>query len=70
MCTYRFGKWTSWDGDEYYNIEKKTLFGWNEVKYWTISRAHGLIKVKDDSEAKQEMMEAVDRLVKAGHTVI
>lgn len=70
MSTYRTGKWETWDGVEYYNIEKKTFFGWREEKYWVISRMHGLIKVQEDSVTKSQMMESVDRLVKAGHTVI
>lgn len=70
MSTYRFGKWTSWDGVEFYNLEKKTLFGWKEMNYWVISKLNGMVKIQNDTVAKQQMMEAVDRLVKAGHTVI
>jgi hypothetical protein len=70
MSTYRFGKWTSWDGVEFYSIEKKVLFGWKEMNYWVISKINGLIKIQPDEDAKKQMMDAVDRLVKAGHTVI
>ena len=70
MSTYRTGKWETLDGTEYYNIEKKTLFGWKEMNYWVVSRMFGAIQIQDDSEAKSKMMESVDRLVKAGHTVI
>jgi hypothetical protein len=70
MSTYRTGKFETWDGVQYYNIEKKTLFGWKEMNYWVIYRKYGSIKVQEDSEAKLLMMESVDRLVKAGHTVI
>ena len=70
MSTYRFGKYKTWDGTSYYNIEKKTFFGWSEEKCWITSHVEGLIIVKEDSVAKSEMMESVDRLVKAGHTVL
>lgn len=70
MATFRFGKHTTEDGVTYYNIEKKTLFGWNEMNYWIVSKFNGLIVIENDSVAKQQMMDAVDRLIKAGHTVI
>ena len=69
MSKYRFGKWETWDGIGYYNIEKKTIFGWREEKCWIIYRYFGLEEY-DKEEAKKAMMESVDRLVKAGHTVI
>ena len=40
------------------------------MNYWVVSRMFGAIQIQDDSEAKSKMMESVDRLVKAGHTVI
>jgi hypothetical protein len=70
MSTYRFGRWETWNGTRYYNIEKKTLFGWIEEKYWVIYRHYGLESIRTDEEAKEEMMGTVDRLVKAGHTVL
>jgi hypothetical protein len=70
MATYRSGKWTSWDGVTFYNIEKKTIFGWKEMNYWVVSKIHGLINIQSDEAARKQMMDAVDRLVKAGHTVI
>jgi hypothetical protein len=73
MSTYRTGRWTSWDGVIYYAIEKKNWLGeWIEENYWVVSRRIGLgiEEVRTDEEAKAEMMTAVDRLVRAGHTVI
>lgn len=70
MATYRFGKHNTVDGVEYYSIEKETVFGWKEMNCWIVSRLNGLIRIEIDSVAKQQMIDAVDRLVKAGHTVI
>lgn len=70
MSTYRTGRYEDTYGTLFYCIERKTLFGWVEMNYWVISRFSGLIKIQTDSEAKQKMDEAIDRLVKAGHTVI
>lgn len=41
MSTYRFGIYKTLDGVEFCSIEKKTLFGWSEQKYWTISKLNG-----------------------------
>lgn len=69
MSTYRTGRWVFWDGTVYYAIEKKNWLGkWIEENYWVVSRPGE--KVRTDAVAKAEMMAAVDRLVKAGHTVI
>ena len=70
MSTYRYDKWINNHGLEYYNIEKKTLFGWKEEKYWVVSRWYGSDIVRTDEEAKKEVMETIDRLIKAGHTVL
>lgn len=70
MSKYRFGRWESFDGTLFYNIERKTLFGWEEEKYWVVSKYFGLRVIREDGDAKREMMECVDRLVKAGHTVL
>jgi hypothetical protein len=70
MATYKTGRYEDWQGVKYYAIHKKTLlWGWEEVNYWVISRYFGYEPVRSDSEAKKEMMDAVDRLVRAGHTV-
>lgn len=34
MATYKFGKYTDWEGYEYFAISKKTFFGWKEEKIW------------------------------------
>lgn len=70
MSTYRFGTHETWDGVKFCSIEKKTLFGWSDQKYWIISKWNGYIKVLNEVVANKLMMESVDRLVKAGHTVI
>lgn len=70
MSTYRFDRWQTWDGTLYFNIEKKVFWGWSEEKYWVISRRFGEEVVMSEDEARRLMMESVDRLVKAGHTVI
>lgn len=70
MATYRSGKWTDWTGVTFYSIEKKTLFGWREENYWKISEETAAIEKKSEIQAKQLMNESIDRLVKAGHTVI
>lgn len=32
MAEYRYGKYTWWDGYQYFAIEKKTFWGWKEQK--------------------------------------
>lgn len=70
MATYRYGRWEQWDGILFYSIERKTFFGWKEEKYWVISDIFGRVNPDIDAHAKKEMMECVDRLVRAGNTVI
>jgi len=69
MATYRYGKWESWDGFKYFSIERKTLFGWKEEKYWGLSHfdSHS---PETEEQQKKLMMESVERLVRAGHTVL
>lgn len=69
MGQYRYGKWTTWDGYEYLAIEKKTFFGWKEQKTWGLS-LFGTHTKETEEKQRKKMMESVDRLVKAGHTVI
>lgn len=70
MATYRFGKRKWRDGTIYFSIDRKAWYGWVEEKYWVISRYNGLVPIMPEAEAKAEMMESVNRLVKVGHTVI
>lgn len=70
MSIFRTGKWKDDLGTTFYSIEKKTWFGWSEMNYWVVSKHFGHTKVQSDDEAKAKMDEAVERLVKAGHTVI
>jgi len=69
MATYKFGKYSTWDGYEYFAIFKKTIFGWSEQKYWGLS-LFGTHTKEKELQVKAQMMESVDRLVKAGHTVL
>jgi hypothetical protein len=70
MATYRFGKWTSWDHYDYFSIEKKGFWGWSEVKRWGLGFNYFDQSYSFEKQQNQLMMEAVDRLVKAGNTVI
>jgi len=71
MATYKFGKYSTWDGYEYFAISKKTFFGWKEEKIWKLGYELFDEFTKDDeNKQRQQMMESVDRLVKAGHTVL
>jgi hypothetical protein len=70
MATYKFGKYESWDSYEYFAIHKKTFFGgWSQEKTWGLSTFGTHTKEYEDKQRKA-MMESVDRLVKAGHTVL
>lgn len=71
MATYKYGKYESWDGYVFYAIKKKTfLFGWEVQKRWPLYHVLDYnININFDTERK-ELMDAVDRLIKAGHTVI
>jgi len=69
MATYKFGKWESWDGYEYFAIHKKTLFGWKEQKCWVLSRFEAHTKEFEEQQ-RIKMMESVERLINTGHTVI
>ena len=71
MATYKFGHYEMWDGYEYLAISKKTFFGWKEEKTWGLGyEFFGDFTKEDLKIQKQKMMESVDRLVKAGHTVL
>ncbi len=59
MKTYRYGKWEQWDGYEFYQVEKKTLFGWKEISYW-----------KANEEGRVKMMDMVKQLRDLGNLVI
>lgn len=69
MSEYRYGKGTTWDGYEYFYIDKKTFFGWKEQKTWGLSY-FGEHSKEEEIKQKELMMESVDRLIKAGHTVL
>lgn len=69
MSTYKFGKYETWDGYEFFSLSKKTWFGWKEQKYWGLSTFGTHTKEFEENKRKL-MMESVDRLIKAGHTVI
>ena len=72
MGIYRFGKWNTWDSYTSFVIEKKGFFGWSEVKSWGLGWEIPYKEYSKEFEDKQRklMMESVDRLVKAGNTVI
>ena len=71
MATYKFGKYSTWEGYEYFAISKKTFFGWKEEKIWKLGyKFLGDFSKDDENKQKQQMMDAVDRLVNAGHTVL
>lgn len=71
MSTYRFRKTRTWDEIVYLVIEKKSFWGWKEVKRWNLYTITPTEEEKKyEVKATKKMMEAVDRLVKAGHTVI
>lgn len=71
MATYRFGKYSTWEGYEYFAISKKTFFGWKEEKSWSLGYGFlGDFSKEEEDRQKRQMMEAVGRLVKAGHTVL
>ena len=69
MATYKFGKYTQWDGLEYFAISKKTFFGWSEQKYWKLS-FFGTHTKEFEEQQRLKMMESVERLVKVGNTVL
>jgi hypothetical protein len=69
MATYKFGKYITWEGYEYFAISEKTFFGWKERKTFGLSIL-GTHSKEDEKRQKQAMMESVDRLIKAGHTVL
>ncbi len=70
MATYKFGKYEDWDCYEYFAIHKKSFWGgWTVQKTWGLSTLGTHSKEFEDAKRKA-MMESVDRLVKAGHTVI
>lgn len=59
MSTYRYGKWTQWDGVQFYSVDKKMLFGWHEVEWWRITE-----------NGRSKMMDLVAQLKERGHIVI
>ncbi len=70
MATYKFGKYESWDGYEYFAIHKKSFFsGWTCEKTWGLSQFGTHTNEKEEKQ-KKAMMESVERLVRAGHTVL
>ena len=69
MATYKFTKRETFDGYEYFAISKKTFFGWKEQKTWGLSY-FGEHTIEYEKSKRKMMMEAVDRLIKSGHTVI
>jgi len=69
MSTYRFGKAVTWDKYHYFYIDRKTLFGWKECKTWHLSLC-GAHSHEYEKKQRKEMMSSVERLVKAGHTVL
>jgi len=55
MATYRHGKWITFWEDSYYVIQKKVLGIWvTQSKY----------------SDRNNMINAVERLIKTGHTVL
>lgn len=70
MATYKTGNYEDWNGVLYYSIKKRTLFGWREEKYWTYSDIIGRYSEEDKTNARKKMEECMDRLIKAGHTVL
>lgn len=69
MAELRYGKYVSWDGYHYFSIEKKTFFGWKQQKVWILSWL-GTHSEKFENNQREQMMESVECLIKAGHTVI
>jgi predicted kinase len=71
MATYKFNKYKTWDGYSYFAISEKTIFGWKERKTFKLGyELFGDFTKEDEDRQYKRMMESVDRLVKAGHTVI
>ena len=71
MATYKFGKYSTWEGYEYFAISEKTFFGWKERKTWSLGyEFFDDFTNEDEIKQKQQMMETVDRLIKAVHTVL
>ena len=71
MAEYKYGKWKTCEGYEYFAIHKKTFFGWKKQKIWALGYDFFDDFTEEDvKRQKQKMMDAVDRLVKAGHTVL
>ncbi len=68
MGTYRFNKYSQL-GVVYFAIEEKRWYGWGEVKVFPLSFG-GTHTVEEERKAYKDMMEAVDRLIAAGNTVI
>ncbi len=75
MATYKSGSYVGEWGDLYYGIYKKHWFyGWVLERYWTFGKEWVLSGNKIDEDAKsrgkEEMEKVIERLVKAGHTVL
>lgn len=76
MATYRFDKYESWCCDgfyQYYAIQEKTLFGWKNRKVFHLGTINdrGKCWTKEHEEQQKRLLsESVDRLVKAGNTVL
>jgi hypothetical protein len=76
MATYRFDKYESWYCGgfyQYYSIQEKTLFGWRDRKRFYLGIVDGLGKSwckEHEDEQKKLMDESINRLIKAGHTVL
>ncbi len=71
MATYKFSKYSTWEGYEYFAISEKTFFGWKERKTFGLGyKFLGDFTKEDEERQYKKMMESVDRLIKAGHTVL
>lgn len=59
MSTYRYGAWVNnYSGFRYYNIEKKTFFGWKEIVFWS-----------KNIDNYNKMLNYIDQLRKSGNIV-
>lgn len=59
MGTYRYGEYETWDGIKFYQIEKKTWWGWKEFEWW-----------KFKPSGKEKMMDVVKQLKEQGNILI